>query len=74
LSKTRRSNSDDLIEARAEITRLKAENEKLRVVIASAAYSNGLIETLVKDMIGKLEATFPALTSLVADRPDQPHS
>lgn len=71
-TRTRRSNSDDLIEARAEITRLRAENEQLRAIIVSAKASNDLVHSLVRDLVDKLKLQ---LTQPAAERsPDQPHS
>ena len=68
MKRTRRSNSDDLIEARAEIARLQSENEKLRFAVGQAKGSNDLIATVVQDMIKKLNA------SIAGSPPDQPHS
>ena len=60
MTKRRRSNTDDLIEARAEITRLRAENDLLRAAVLGAKTSNDLIHTLVQDMIKRLDAQINA--------------
>jgi hypothetical protein len=68
MTRTRRSNSDDLIEARAEIARLRSENEQLRAAIDRAQGATDLIQTVVQDMIRKLNA------SIAGSPQDPPHS
>lgn len=53
--RTRHSMTDELRDARAELTRLRAENEQLRAAVVGAKASNDLIGTVVQDMIKKLD-------------------
>jgi uncharacterized membrane protein YdfJ with MMPL/SSD domain len=53
-TRTRRSNSDDLIEARAEITRLQAEVQRLRENTAATAAVMKMVGDTVIELRDKL--------------------
>lgn len=58
---TRHSIGDELTEARAEITRLKADNQRHRDALASAKAGNNLILTVVNELKDRLAQMFPTL-------------
>jgi len=53
-TRTRRSNTDDLIEARAEITRLQAEVQRLRENTAATAAVMKMVGDTVIELRDKL--------------------